>query len=104
MKLPRQDERIKQAATAAAILFLIACGVIALWIGSLHLPGPPGEFLRMIVGIMSTPFFLEASFVITGALVVMVVNAISRHREGDDFVSPDDLAQRENPRSRPKHP
>lgn len=62
----------------------------------MRIPGPAGEFLGMVVGIMSTPFFLEASFVILGVLILMLVNAIQRQRDGDEFVSAEQLQTREN--------
>jgi uncharacterized membrane protein len=95
MRLRSDDERVKQVLIAMAILAAVACGVVTLWLGWMHIPGPAGEFLGMIVGIMSTPFFLEASFVVVGVLIVIVVNAVRRHRDGEDFVTVEQLAARE---------
>jgi uncharacterized membrane protein len=95
MTLRGDDERVKQVAIAIGILLAVACGVVLLWLGWMRVPGPLGEFLGMIVGIMSSPFFLEASFVVVGVLIVMVLNAIRRHRDGDDFVSAAQLDARE---------
>jgi len=90
-----KDERVKQALIGAAVLVTLTCGVIALLVGWHSVPGLLGEWLGTIVGIMSTPFFLEASFVILGVLVVMVLNAVRRHREGDEFVALDELPERQ---------
>jgi uncharacterized membrane protein len=98
MRLRGDDERVKQVAIAIGILLAVACGVVTLWLGWMHIPGPAGEFLGMIVGIMSTPFFLEASFVVVGVLIVMAVNAVRRHRDGEDFVTVEQLAARETAR------
>jgi uncharacterized membrane protein len=95
MTLRGDDERVKQVAIAIGILLAVACGVVVLWLGWMRVPGPLGEFLGMIVGIMSSPFFLEASFVVVGVLIVMVLSAIRRHRDGDDFVSAAQLDARE---------
>lgn len=95
MTLRGDDERVKQMAIAVGILLAVACGVVALWLGWMRIPGPVGEFLGMVVGIMSTPFFLEASFVIVGILILIVVNAIQRQREGDLFLTPEELEARD---------
>jgi len=95
MTLRATDERVKQVAIAAGILLAVTGGVMALWLGWRQVPGPLGEWLGMIVGIMSTPFFLEASFVVLGILIVMVLNAIRRGRDGDDFVTAEQLDARD---------
>lgn len=98
MTLRADDERVKQVLIAIGILLAVACGVVALWLGWMQVPGPVGEFLGMVVGIMSTPFFLEASFVLLGVLIVMVVSAVRRHRDGEDFVTLEQLDARESAR------
>jgi uncharacterized membrane protein len=95
MTLRGDDERVKQVAIAISILLAVACGVVVLWLGWMRVPGPLGEFLGMIVGIMSSPFFLEGSFVVLGVLIVMVINAVRRHRDGEDFVTAEQLDARE---------
>ena len=97
MAVPMKDERVKQVLIAAALLAGLTGGAVALLLGWRKVPGVLGEWLGMVVGIMSTPFFLEASFVILGVLVVMVVNAVRRHREGDEFVALDDLPDHHTP-------
>ncbi|MEO0016847.1 MAG: hypothetical protein RLZZ522_130 [Verrucomicrobiota bacterium] len=94
MTLRGDDERVKQVAIAIGILLAVAGGVVALWLGWRLVPGPAGEFMGMIVGILSTPFFLEASFVGLGVLIVMMINAVRRHRDGDDFVTAEHLDAR----------
>lgn len=95
MMLRRDDERIRQVAIAIGILMAVAGGVLGLWLGWLNLPGAVGEMLGMIVGIISTPFFLEATFVLLGCLILVVVNSIQRHREGEEWVSAEQLEARE---------
>jgi hypothetical protein len=95
MKLHADDERVRQVGIAAGILLAVACGVVLLWLGWMRVPGPIGEFLGMVVGIMSSPFFLEGSFVVLGVLIVMVINAVRRHRDGEDFVTAEQLDARE---------
>ena len=101
MRVRTGDERVKQIAVAAAILAAVGCGAVGLLLFWRSVPGVFGEWLGMIVGVMSTPFFLEASFVILGVLIVMVLNTIRRHREGDDFVSLEHLEARDKPPQTP---
>lgn len=95
MAVALKDERVKQVLIAAAVLAAVTCGVTALLLGWRRVPGVPGEWLGMMAGIISTPFFLEASFVILGVLLVMGVNAVRRHRAGDEFVSHEELQRRD---------
>ena len=95
--MPMKDERVKQGLIAATVLTTLTCGVVALLLGWRSVPGLLGEWLGTIVGILSTPFFLEASFVILGVLVIMVANALHRHRDGDEFVALADLPERQAP-------
>ncbi|MEI7957206.1 MAG: hypothetical protein WCJ66_18740 [Verrucomicrobiota bacterium] len=95
--MPIKDERVKQGLIAATVLTTLTCGVVALLLGWRLVPGLLGEWLGTIVGILSTPFFLQASFVVLGVLVIMVVNAVHRHRDGDEFVALADLPERQAP-------
>jgi hypothetical protein len=105
MAVPMKDERVKQVAIGAVLLAGLTGGMVTLLLGWRQVPGVLGEWLGMVVGIMSTPFFLEASFVLVGVLVVMVVNAVRRHREGDEFVALEDLPAHPTPRANTaKHP
>ncbi len=99
MRVGTGDERIKQVAIAAAILAGVSCGVVTLLLGWRHVPGVLGEWLGMVAGIMSTPYFLEASFVVVGVLTVIVLNTVRRQREGDDFVSLEQLEARDQARA-----
>ncbi|KAB2639530.1 MAG: hypothetical protein DVB25_05475 [Verrucomicrobia bacterium] len=97
MVVTAKDERVKQVLIAAAVLGAITCGIVSLLLSWRLVPGLLGEWLGTLVGIISTPFFLEASFVIMGVLVVMVLNAVRSHREGDEFVALDELPERHAP-------
>jgi hypothetical protein len=81
-----QDERIRQIATGAGILLAITVVVCAMLLGWMHLPGLLGEWVGMVIGIMSTPFFLEASFLIIGLFIVLGLNIWRRHKNGDECV------------------
>ncbi len=99
MPVRTKDERVKQVIVAAAVLAAVTMVVAALLLGWRKVPGVPGEWLGMLVGIMSTPFFLEASFVLLGVLLLMVINAVQRHRAGDEFVDYAELEKRDTDRA-----
>lgn len=80
------QERKKQIAIGGGILLalaLLVCGAIYGW---RFLPGLLGEWVGTMIGVMTTPFFLEASFVILGFIIVISLNVWRRHREGDELV------------------
>lgn len=80
------DERGRQIAVGAAILLTIALVVCSLLIGWRHLPGLLGEWLGLMIGVMTTPFFLEASFAILGLTVVLAINHWRQKSSGDELV------------------
>jgi len=81
------ESRKKQLLVGGAILCVVAVMVISLLLFWRDIPGLLGESVGKVVGIMSTPFFMEASFVILGFLIVVSLNIWRRHKEGDEFVT-----------------
>lgn len=76
----------KQVVVVASILLgltLLVCGALLGW---RHLPGVWGEWIGAMVGMMSTPFFLEASFIFIGLTIVMWINHVRQKRDGDELV------------------
>ena len=69
------------------ILLVVAVSFVSLLIYWRLIPGWVGESIGMVVGIMSTPFFMEASFVILGILIVVGLNTWRQHKDGDEFVT-----------------
>lgn len=81
------DENPKrQIAVAAAILLALTALVCGALIGWRFLPGILGDWLGTIIGVMTTPFFLEASFVLIGFTLVLALNTWRRRRDGDELV------------------
>lgn len=80
------DERTRQIITGASILLAITVVFCTLLLGWMHLPGLLGEWIGMIIGIMTTPFFLEASFLLLGLSIVIFLNTWRRHKHGDECV------------------
>jgi hypothetical protein len=80
------ESRGKQFLVGGTILLVVASVVISLLLFWREIPGIFGEAIGKVVGIMSTPFFMEASFVTLGFLIVVSLNTWRRHKEGDEFV------------------
>ena len=86
-RAPAKDRRPRRR------LLLIGFGVITglclllalLWLGR-GLPGWPGEVFRMITGLLTTPIFMEVSFLFIGLIIVLGINAWRRRRDGDECV------------------
>ena len=81
----------KQVVVVALILLgltLLVCGGLLSWH---HVPGVLGEWIGAMLGMMSTPFFLEASFIFIGLTIVMWINHQRQKRDGDEFVDLDKM-------------
>ncbi len=81
-----QDERVKQVAVAATILTTLMVVIPGLLLGWRYLPGLLGEWVGTLMGILTTPFFMEASFVILGFVTVIMINNWRRQRDGDELI------------------
>ena len=81
-----QDERIRQIAAGGGILIAITAVVCAMLLGWMHLPGLLGEWVGTVIGIMTTPFIMEGSFLVIGLMIVVSLNIWRRHKDGDDCV------------------
>lgn len=81
------ENRGKQLLVGGAILLVVAVVFISLLLFWRQIPGLFGESVGKFVGIMSTPFFMETSFVILGFLIVVSLNIWRRHKDGDEFVT-----------------
>lgn len=86
MRRTDDDKRGQQIAVGVAILVAFTLAVCGTLIGWGHLPGLLGEWVGMMVGVMTTPFLLEASLVIIGLSVVLAINYWRRRRAGNDWV------------------
>lgn len=96
----QDDERRRQIVAAGGILLTITVLVCGALIGWRHLPGMLGEWLGTLIGIMTTPFFLELSFAAIGLTVVMMLNHWREKRAGDELLY---LEQVEEPGNLPDH-
>lgn len=73
-------------AVGAGILGGLTVAMCATMAGWRHLPGLLGEWLGMMVGVMTTPVFLEVSVALIGLTVVLAINEWRRKRDGDEWV------------------
>lgn len=80
-----QDERKQQVIVGFCVVAGVA-GLILLIAWARFLPGVGGEFFGRILGIISTPFLMEASFCVLGLVLVMTLNIWRQRREGDELV------------------
>ncbi len=81
------ESRGKQILAGALVLLAVTVCFGSLLMFWRLIPGWVGESVGMVVGVMSTPFFMEASFIILGFLIVISLNIWRRHRAGDEFVT-----------------
>lgn len=80
------ESRVKQVLVAAAILLGIGMVMFFSLMTWSKIPGALGEWLGTMLGIMTTPFFMESSFIMLGLFIVISLNVWRRHREGDELV------------------
>lgn len=95
-----EDNRRRQIAAGGGILLAITMMVCGVLIGWRYLPGILGEWLGTMIGVMTTPFFLELSFAALGLTVVLMLNHWRQKRAGNELVY---LDQVKEPGSLPDH-
>lgn len=98
-----QEHRVRQVVVAGAILSgltLLVCGVL---IGWRYLPGIWGEWIGTMVGVLTTPFFLEVSFIFIGLTIVVAINYWRQKREGDECVYLERIDGADVPAGLPEH-
>lgn len=85
--IPAEDqERKKQIAIGGGILLTLTVLICLALTGWRYLPGLLGEWIGTMIGALTTPFILEASFVILGFILVIAINTWRRHKDGDELV------------------
>ena len=80
------DERVKQVGLGVLIILALCILVPGTLIGWRYIPGFWGEWIGTIIGVMTTPFFMEASFAIIGLMIVFALNHWHQVKDGDEFV------------------
>jgi hypothetical protein len=98
-----EDPRAKQIAVGAAIILVLALTVCGCLLGWGYLPGLLGEWVGTMVGVLTTPFFMEASFICIGLTVVVALNSWRQRRDGDELVYLEQLDGPDVPSDLPEH-
>ena len=98
-----RDERVKQVVVGVGILVVLTLVVPGILMGWRFLPGLLGEWVGTMIGIMTTPFFMEASFVILGLVIVIFLNHWRQQKDGDEFVYLEQATGPEVPQDLPAH-
>lgn len=78
--------RRRQVLVGLGMILGVALVVVTLLMMWRRVPGFGGETLGMFVGILTTPFLMEGSFLVLGFFLLLVLNTHRRRREGDEFV------------------
>ena len=97
------DERVKQVAIGVSILIVLTVVVAGLLTGWRLLPGLLGEWVGTMIGILTTPFFMEASFIVLGLVIVIGLNLWRQHKDGDEFVYLEQVTGPDVPKDLPDH-
>lgn len=70
-------------------MLVFSTAIISLLLFWRFIPGWVGESVGMLAGLISTPFFMEFSFVVMGFIIVVSLNAYRNKSQGGDFVEID---------------
>jgi hypothetical protein len=89
MNTPPEENRKKQIAAVAVLILGIGGLASATLFGWRLVPGVFGEWLGTVIGVMTTPFLLEASFALIGLCLVVALNHRRWLRDGDEWVQLD---------------
>jgi hypothetical protein len=81
-----QENRGRQIAAGVGILVVLAILICCTLTGWRYLPGLVGEWMGMMIGVATTPFFMEGSFLVLGLFVVVAINLWRRKRDGEELV------------------
>lgn len=94
---PVTDSRARQILSGVVLLMgimVVVCGVL---LGYRYLPGFLGEWVGTMVGLATTPFLLEASFVVLGFCVVFWLNHRHEQKDGSEWVYLEQVADADLP-------
>ena len=97
MKEAADENRKKQVVVGACILLLMAVIAATVVMGAHLVPGVAGEWISMMVGLMTTPVILETSAFIVGLMVVLAINHWREKNDGEELVYLDEPLNGKSP-------
>lgn len=97
------EPRTRAIVGGTGLVLLVGLTVCGVLIGWRYLPGFLGEWIGTLIGAMTSPFLLEASFAVIGLCIVVALNHWRWKRSGSEWVCLDQLDGRELPRDLPDH-
>lgn len=100
-KQDQMEHRGRQLAVGGGILLSVSLAVISLLLFWRFIPGWVGESFGMVAGVISTPFFMEFTFIVLGFVIVLVLNTWRRRSGGDEYVEVEEKDLPAEFRSRP---
>ena len=80
------DVRTRSILAGAGILLALTVLICGLLLGWRYVPGVLGEWLGFVIGVITTPFFMEAGFALLGLSLVVLLNHWRQKRSGDELV------------------
>ena len=95
-----RDQGKRQIVWAAGILLGLGSLVSCFLLFGRSLPGLWGEWASTLIGVMTTPFLMEASFVLIGISIVAVINHLAAARSGDEWVDLESFENSKNDQSK----
>jgi hypothetical protein len=88
---------MRQILSGVFLLMGIMVVVCSLLLGYRFLPGLLGEWVGTMVGLATTPFLLEASFVVLGFCVVFWLNHRHEQKDGNEWVYLEQVVDKDLP-------
>jgi len=83
-----QVRQIRRGIVLLLVIMVVICGIL---LGYPYLPGVLGEWVGMMVGLATTPFLLEATFLIFGFCVIFWLNHLREKNEGGEWVTLEEM-------------
>jgi hypothetical protein len=97
------DERVRQGLVGVILLVTLTVIVAGTLLSWRLIPGLLGEWVGMMIGIVTTPFFMESFFAILGLVTVVALNIWRQRKEGDEFVYLDLVDAPNSSKNLPEH-
>lgn len=91
VRLARMDDskrkRMWQIIKGIGMLLGITAAICGTLVGWGHLPDVLAEWIGFMIGIATSPFFMELSCIVVGFVLVVSINHWRNQRDGDEFVT-----------------